>query len=546
MRLAKSRRLSRLLVGSGGPRRRSKRRRKFCVRIRNGSARFSRSSIRQTAGCSGTSGKKSSTVRAASNSSPLSRSSTGSGYYDKHSRAPGGCSGSSILTNASLKAADRSPGIRPARGKREGSVNPARSLRSGSQDPGGNDQTLDFARPFVDFGDARVAVVALYRILAAVAVAAVNLNGFVRDARGHFARKQFGDSGVHAEACTSVLFPCGFAVEHAGCVNFRAHVRQHELNRLKPRNGLAERQALAGILQRGFERAPRNAGGLRGDADAPAIERRKRYLVAFAFVANAILERYGAIGKDQFTASGGMNAELFFFFANLESGCFFLHHDCGDAFFPFGRVGIHVHDRCVGLSATGDPSLRSVENIAVTFLYRLGSERCGVRAGLWLGEGVATDLFAARVRKEKSLLLCFGAVPMDRIAVKRILDGEDYPCGGATPRNLFDDDGVGDMIEARTAFIFGKRHAGETQLCRFSEQGARKAPGLVVLLCQRAHLRFGKLAHAFFDQFLFFRQFEVQLRALLPARGDHYFSASAPALRSKDQPLRSLNANSRV
>jgi hypothetical protein len=77
---------------------------------------------------------------------------------------------------------------------------------------------------------------------------------------------------------------------------------------------------------------------------------------------------------------------------------------------------------------------------------------------------------------------------MDRIAVKRILDGKDYACGGATARNLFDDDGVGDMIEARAAFIFRKRHAGEAQLRRFFEQSARKAPGLVVFLCQRAHL----------------------------------------------------------
>ena len=211
-----------------------------------------------------------------------------------------------------------------------------------------------------------------------------------------------------------------------------------------------------------------------------------------------------------------MNPELFFFFAYLESRCSFFHHDCSDAFFPFGRVGIHVHDCCVGLSAAGDPSLRSVENISVAFLYRPGLQRCGVRAGLRLGESITTDFFATRVRKQEFLLLFFGAVAVDRIAVKRILDGKDYAGGGATARNLFDDDGVGDIIEARAALLFGKRHAGKAQLGRFLEQSARKAPRLVVLLCQRAHLRFGKLAHAFLHQFLFFRQFEVQLRALLP------------------------------
>jgi len=41
-----------------------------------------------------------------------------------------------------------------------------------------------------------------------------------------------------------------------------------------------------------FERALRDASGLRGDADAPAIQRRERYFVAFAFVADAIRRFY--------------------------------------------------------------------------------------------------------------------------------------------------------------------------------------------------------------------------------------------------------------
>src|SRR6266853_2390747 len=53
----------------------------------------------------------------------------------------------------------------------------------GFQHPSRNHKALDFARSLVDFRDTRVAIHALDRILAAVAVAAVNLHGFVRDAR---------------------------------------------------------------------------------------------------------------------------------------------------------------------------------------------------------------------------------------------------------------------------------------------------------------------------------------------------------------------------
>src|SRR6266849_5764772 len=163
MPLANSLRFKRLLAGSTGPRRRCNRPCKFWVRIRNGSAFSSRASIRQTAGCGCRAGKKSSSARVASNSSPQSSSSTRSGYYGR--------------------------------------------LRL--QNPGRDNQALDFAGAFVDFGDAGVAVVALDGILAAVAIAAVNLDGFVRDARGHFAGKEFGDGSVHGETGAGVLLPRG-------------------------------------------------------------------------------------------------------------------------------------------------------------------------------------------------------------------------------------------------------------------------------------------------------------------------------------------------
>src|SRR6266850_6957262 len=195
---AKSRRFRRLLAGSMGPRSLCKRRCKFCVRIRNGAAFSSRNSIRQTAACGGRTGKKSCSALAASNSSPQSSSSTESEYYGR--------------------------------------------LRL--QNPGRDDQTLDFAGAFVDFGDAGIAVVALDGILAAVAVAAVNLNGLVRDARRHFARKQFCDCRVHAEAGSRVILPRGFADQQPRRMDLGGHIRQHELYGLKLRNRMAEGHAL--------------------------------------------------------------------------------------------------------------------------------------------------------------------------------------------------------------------------------------------------------------------------------------------------------------
>jgi hypothetical protein len=63
------------------------------------------------------------------------------------------------------------------------------------QNPRSDHQPLDLVRPFINLRDARVPVLRpLDGILAAVAVAAVDLNGSVRDSRRHLARKKLRDS----------------------------------------------------------------------------------------------------------------------------------------------------------------------------------------------------------------------------------------------------------------------------------------------------------------------------------------------------------------
>src|SRR5260370_31530947 len=101
-----------------------------------------------------------------------------------------------------------------------------------TQNPGGDNEALDFAGAFVNFGDAGVAVVALYGIFAAVAVATVDLDGFVGDARGHFAGEEFGHGGVHAETGAGILLPPGLSNEKTRVVNFRVLVPHHALTGL--------------------------------------------------------------------------------------------------------------------------------------------------------------------------------------------------------------------------------------------------------------------------------------------------------------------------
>ncbi len=101
------------------------------------------------------------------------------------------------------------------------------------------------------------------------------------------------------------------------------------------------------------------------------------------------------------------------------------------------------------------------------------------------GERVAADFFAAREGEQEFLFLLDGAETMNRIAVERILDGEDDAGGSAGAGDFFDDDGVGDVIEAGAAFGFGNRDAGEAEFGGFAEKFAREFSGLVVFAGER-------------------------------------------------------------
>src|SRR6266852_5934657 len=284
---------------------------------------------------------------------------------------------------------------------------------------------------------------------------------------------------------------------------------------------MAEGHALLRPFQCRLESALRDAGGLRSDADAAAIERGERDLVAFAFVADAVFFGDFAIGENQLAAGGGVDAEFFFFFADLETRCALFHDDRGDSLLAFGRIGVDVDDGRVGHAAIGDPRLGAVQNIFAAAFHRFGLQGGGVRARLRLGQGVAADFFSTGKGQQKSLFLRLGAEAVDGIAEQRILHAEDHAGGSAAARNLFDNDGVGDMVEARAAFGFGKGDSGEAEFGGFAEEFAGEMAGFVIFLGEGANFRFGKFADGFLEKLLVFGEFEIQ--AISPCRSKRTF-----------------------
>src|SRR5271168_362547 len=178
---------------------------------------------------------------------------------------------------------------------------------------------------------------------------------------------------------------------------------------------------------------------------------------------------------------------------------------------------VDVDDGGVGGTAVGDPGFGAVEDVFVAVKDGFGLEGGGVGAGLRFGEGVAADFFAARVGLEEFLFLFRRAVAMDGIAIEGILDRENYAGGGAATGDFFDDDGVGDVIEAGAAFGFGESDAGEAEFGGFLERGAGEVTGFIEFFGERTDFRFGEVANGFLEERLFFGEVEVH--------GWEYFSA---------------------
>src|SRR6266571_3628082 len=85
-----------------------------------------------------------------------------------------------------------------------------------------------------------------------------------------------------------VLHPGDFEVEQAADLVVARHARDHLLDELVAADLLAERLALARVLDRGVEACPDGPGRARGDRVAAVVEAAHRDLEAVALVADAI------------------------------------------------------------------------------------------------------------------------------------------------------------------------------------------------------------------------------------------------------------------
>ena len=99
----------------------------------------------------------------------------------------------------------------------------------------------------------------------------------------------------------------------------RFHVGQLELDRLELVDRLAELPALAGVGDRVVGRALGDAHGLRGGAQAGALERAERHRQPLADLADHVLLGHSHVVEDRLPGGRGADAELVLELAHAEA-----------------------------------------------------------------------------------------------------------------------------------------------------------------------------------------------------------------------------------
>jgi hypothetical protein len=102
----------------------------------------------------------------------------------------------------------------------------------------------------------------------------------------------------------------------------------------------------------------------------------------------------------------------------------------------------------------GDPALDAVEDPVVAVADGAGGHGRGVRAGLGLGEAVGEHRVAGGHGRQVAALQFLGGVEEERQRAE-LVDGGDERGGGAGARDLFDDDGGAERVDARAAVLGG-------------------------------------------------------------------------------------------
>ena len=273
----------------------------------------------------------------------------------------------------------------------------------------------------------------------------------------------------------------GLVGEHAGRVQFRGHVREHELNRLVVGDRLSKRLPRLRVADRHLERRVADAEGLGGDGHPAAFEGPHRHLEAVVHRPDDMTCRHPDAGKRQVHAPEAAHAQRVDSGVAIDARRAHRHQERRDAVGAHARTRRREHEQHAGAFGVGHPRLPPVEGVgrpAVDLDGRHLQVR-GVSSRVLLGERERPDCLPGGQRPQPLRFLGVRAEPSEHFADQRLVHDQDGGERGARPRYALDGQRVADVLAAAAAPRHRDRHSGEPVRAGQRHERRRELAGLV-------------------------------------------------------------------
>lgn len=281
--------------------------------------------------------------------------------------------------------------------------------------------------------------------------------------------------------------------EDPGQLGLGGELGELEAGVLELADRLAERLAVAAVLDRVVEHALHRGSGDDGDREALLRQVLHQVDEAHALLAEEVGRRDADIVEAELRRVLGVEADLVEVASPLEARHAALDDEQREALGALLRIGAGDDDHQVGVDTVGDERLGAVEDPVVTVAHRAGLDALQVAAGAGLGHRDGRDQLARTEAREPALLLLlvgeFEQVGSDDIVVQHEAQAAEAELGG-----LLGHDGVvTEVVHATAAVFLRHRHAEKALRAGLLPHLTVDDLVLLPLLVEGGHLLFEEL-----------------------------------------------------
>ena len=255
-------------------------------------------------------------------------------------------------------------------------------------------------------------------------------------------------------------------ISQPGQLVVTGHARDFLLHQLVTTNLATEGLAFFGVLDAGLQRGadqPSCPGGHRVTA---VVQRRHRDPEPLALLAQPVLGRHTHILTMHPAGGASAQAQFAVDVAAGDAGPVGLNDEGRKLFVRIGalRIGAREPEDVMGQAGQRDPHLLAVDDVLRSVATGSGSHGSHVTACACFGQAKHRHLLAARLWRQKALLLRFAAPLQQRQAVQSHVNRHGCPQTRISRLQFLAGQPQGDIIETLAAIAFRDADAENAQL----------------------------------------------------------------------------------